>query len=53
METTMYFNILDALCQESVLFMCLVSFHTILKCKIPLIPGLKLTLTELHPFSLQ
>jgi hypothetical protein len=49
----MYFNIHDGLCQESVLFMCLVSFHAILKYNRPLITGLKLTLIELHHFSLQ
>jgi len=53
MEIRIYFNIRDGLCQESVLFMCPASFHTILKCNRPLITGLKLTLIELHPFSLQ
>jgi len=53
METSIYFNVRDGICQESALFMCLVTFHTMLKCKIPLITGLKLTLIELHPFNLQ
>jgi len=53
LETTIYFNIQDSLYQESVLFMCLVSFPTIMKCNRPLITGLKQTLIELHPFSLQ
>jgi hypothetical protein len=53
MQTTIYFDIYEGLCQESVLFMCLVSFHTIMKCNRPLITGLKLTLTELHSFRLQ
>jgi hypothetical protein len=53
METKIYFDIHDGLCQESVLFMCLVLFHIIMKCKRPLITGLKETLIRLHSFSLQ
>jgi len=53
METKIYFDIHDGLCQESVLFMCLVLFHIIMKCNRPLITGLKQTLIGLHSFSLQ
>jgi len=53
MQTTIYCNIHDGLYQESVVFMCLVSFHIIMKCNRPLITGLKQTLIRLHSFSLQ
>jgi hypothetical protein len=53
MQTTIYFDMHDGLYQESVLFMCLVLFRTIMKCNRPPITGLKLTLTELHSFGLQ
>jgi len=53
METKIYFDIHDGLCPESVPFMCLVSFHTVMKSKRPLINGLKQTIIGLHSFSLQ